>query len=72
MDREQCLRETILRFLDGGEAHVPFRDAVADLPSSARGQRAPGIPHTPWRLVEHMPSPDFSSKNPGFVKDSHR
>ncbi len=31
-----------------------FERAIADLPAELRGARPPGLPHTPWRLVEHM------------------
>lgn len=48
------LREHLLWLLEGGNAHVGFERAVADLAPEMRGQRAAGVPHTPWRIVEHM------------------
>ena len=48
------LREHLLWLLEGGNAHVGFERAVADLPAEMRGQGTAGIPHTPWRIVEHM------------------
>jgi len=54
MSTRDALRDTLAGLLDGGQAHVTFEAAVADLPASKRGERAPGTPHTPWRLVEHM------------------
>ena len=54
MSHDQQLREHLLELLDGGHAHLDFEAAVADLPVEARGARPPGLPHTPWRLVEHM------------------
>jgi uncharacterized damage-inducible protein DinB len=51
---DQPLRDTLAALLDGGQAHVTFDAAVADLPPKARGQRIEGLPHTAWRLVEHM------------------
>lgn len=48
------LREHVLYLLGEGGAHVDFDQAVADLPASSRGGRVPRIPHTPWRLLEHM------------------
>jgi hypothetical protein len=48
------LREHVLYLLRGGGAHLDFDAAVADLPTHFRGARPAGMPHTPWRLVEHM------------------
>ena len=50
----QSLREHVLYLLRGGGAHLSFDAAVADLPAALRGVRPSGLPHTPWRLVEHM------------------
>ena len=54
MSSEEVLREHLLYLLRGGGAHVGFERAVADLPSNLRGSKAQGLPHTPWRLLEHM------------------
>jgi hypothetical protein len=51
---DQKLREHVLYLLQGGGAHIDFEAAVADLPPQLRGARPPSVPHTPWRLVEHM------------------
>jgi hypothetical protein len=48
------LREHLLDLLGGGHAHLGFERATADLPAGLRGARPPGLPHTPWRLVEHL------------------
>lgn len=53
-DRDRLLREHILYLLRGGGAHLSFDTAVADLPANLRGVKPPRIPHTPWRLLEHM------------------
>jgi hypothetical protein len=53
MDDKQ-LRKHLLYLLAGGGAHVDFARAVARLPAKLRGGRPPGLPHTAWRLVEHM------------------
>jgi hypothetical protein len=49
-----ALRRHLLELLDGGHAHADFEAAVADLPEDLRGAKPPGLPHTPWRLLEHM------------------
>lgn len=48
------LREHLVELLRGGHAHVNFERAIAGLPAELRGAKPPGLPHTPWRLVEHM------------------
>lgn len=48
------LREHLLDLLKGGNAHLTFDEAIADLPVEIRGARIEGCPHTPWRLLEHL------------------
>jgi hypothetical protein len=48
------LRQHLLELLNGGHAHPDFEAAIADLPVDLRGAKPPGLPHTPWRLLEHM------------------
>jgi len=54
MDRDRILRDHVLYLLDGGGAHLDFDRAVRDLPVDLRGAKPAGVPHTPWRLIEHM------------------
>src|SRR5438132_8889 len=54
MSKDQGLREHLLYLLGGGGAHLDFDAAVANLPAELGGARAADVPHTPWRLVEHM------------------
>jgi hypothetical protein len=54
MDSDRSLREHLLWLLRGGDAHLAFAAAIADLPGALRSAKPPGVPHTPWRLVEHM------------------
>jgi hypothetical protein len=54
MDEIAKLREHLVSLLRGGSAHLDFESATADLPENLRGARPSGLPHTPWRLVEHM------------------
>jgi len=53
-DQTARLREHLLYLLKGGGAHLNFDKAIADLPPELRGAKPPGIPHTPWRLLEHL------------------
>lgn len=54
MDSQAKLREHVLELLDGGHAHLTFDAAVAGLPPELRGATVPGVPHSPWRLLEHL------------------
>src|SRR5438132_2444694 len=54
MNENQALREHVLYLLQGGGAHLDFKTATANLPSKLRGAKPAGVPHSPWRLVEHM------------------
>jgi hypothetical protein len=48
------LREHLLALLRWSDAHVDFDKAIAGVPAALRGAKPPGLPHTPWRLLEHM------------------
>lgn len=48
------LREHVRYLLEGGGAHLNFDQAIADLPAHLRAARLNGIPHTAWRLLEHL------------------
>ena len=54
MDTTASLRQHLRDLLLQGNAHLNFDKAVASLPAESRGARPPGVPHTAWRLVEHM------------------
>lgn len=51
---DDALREQLVDLIRGGGAHLDFGEAVADLAPELRGRKPRGLPHTPWRLVEHM------------------
>jgi hypothetical protein len=48
------LRQHLLDLLRGGSAHLNFEEALAGLPPQLRGAKPPGLPYSPWRLLEHM------------------
>ncbi len=48
------LRQQLHALLRGGEAHVTFDDAVADLKLELQGSVPAGLPYSPWLLLEHM------------------
>lgn len=51
---DQDLRDHLLWLLQGGHAHIDLAGALAELPDSLRGEKAREVPHSPWRLLEHM------------------
>ncbi len=51
---DQALRKHVIYLLDGGGAHLNFEQAIGGLPQDLRGAKVPGVPHTAWRLVEHL------------------
>jgi hypothetical protein len=53
-DQTTALREHLLYLLRGGGAHLDFDRAVAGLPPELRGVRPAGLPHSAWRLLEHL------------------
>ena len=54
MSTDSALRQQLRDLLLSGNAHLSFDKAVADLPVALHGVRPAGVPHTPWRLVEHL------------------
>lgn len=74
MDRDKALREHVLYLLRDGGAHLAFDAAFADLPPKLRGAKPAGVPHSPWRLLEHMRIAQWDilefSRNPKHVSPS--
>src|SRR3984957_13343359 len=64
-------REHLLYLLQGGGAHLHFDAAIADLPIELQGAKPNGVPHSPWRLLEHMRIAQWDilefSRNPKHV-----
>jgi hypothetical protein len=68
-DRE--LREQLVKFLRGGEAHAEFKTVLDDFPVKARGVVPKGAEHSAWQEMEHIRIAlhdllDFST-NPNYV-----
>ena len=51
---DKILREHVIYLLRGGGAHLNFEKAIAGLPRTFQGAKVDGVPHTPWRLLEHL------------------
>jgi hypothetical protein len=54
MATSNLVREHLARLLEWEDAHAGFDAAVAGLPENLRGQRPPGLPYSPWQLLEHL------------------
>src|SRR5262249_55561423 len=71
MSHDRALRDHLLYLLRDGGAHLDFEKAIADLPPKLRGAKPAGLPHTPWRLLEHMRIAQWDilefSRNPKHV-----
>jgi uncharacterized damage-inducible protein DinB len=54
MDADIPIREQLKSLLEWGDAHITFEAAVADIPRELRGRQPPGLPYSPWQIIEHM------------------
>jgi hypothetical protein len=48
------MRAVIARLLDWEDAHAGFDKVVSGLPAKLQGQVPPGLPYSPWQLLEHL------------------
>ena len=51
---DEALRTQLIRLLDWHDAHVDFDTAAGGIPPDLRGRTPPGLPHSPWQLLEHL------------------
>ena len=49
-----ALRAQLARAVDWHEAHVDFGAAIDGIPVDLRGAVPPGLPYSPWQLLEHL------------------
>src|SRR5690348_16445371 len=54
MPTSKALRDEVIWLLRGGNAHVGFKKAVADLPEALQGKKPRGAPYSPWQQLEHL------------------
>jgi uncharacterized damage-inducible protein DinB len=54
MARDHLLRAQLRKLLDWQDAHVNFDAAVNGIPPKLRGAAPPGLPWSPWQIVEHL------------------
>src|SRR5216684_379109 len=53
-DQDRSLRQHLVDLLKGGNAHAKFDEVISGIPAKLRGQKPPGLPHSPWMLLEHL------------------
>ncbi|MDQ0965700.1 hypothetical protein QFZ20_001103 [Flavobacterium sp. W4I14] len=72
MENQTSILVTELKkLLNGGGAHVGFKDAVANLPFNLLGEKPYNLPYSIWQLVEHIKIAQWDMLQ--FSKDgSHR
>jgi hypothetical protein len=54
VERADVLRDHLRRLLGWRDAHADFEAAVAAFPRELRGVAPPGLPYSPWQLLEHI------------------
>ena len=54
MQTNTQLRAQVVALLRGGNAHMPFSEAVADFPDAMINVRPRNVPYSFWHLIEHL------------------
>jgi hypothetical protein len=54
MDRDRWLRDHLVGVLRGGNAHMPFAEAVAEFPEMHINTKPPRVAYSFWHLLEHL------------------
>jgi len=53
-NKTSILVTELKKLLNGGGAHVGFKDAVANLPFNLLGEKPYNLPYSIWQLAEHI------------------
>lgn len=60
----------LIELLNGGNAHVKFEGAVANIPFNLLGQKPHNLPYSIWQLTEHIRIAQWDildfSRNPNY------
>ena len=51
---DRVLREQLVAFLRGGQAHADLHAVLDDFPKELRGAKPQGSPYSAWQLLEHI------------------
>lgn len=68
MNNEKIIRDTLLAFLKGGNAYMPFSEIVSQFPESEMNKTFPNGTYTPWDLLEHIRITQWDILN--FIQNS--
>ena len=50
---DHALREQLVAFLRGNQAHADLKSVIDEFPEKLRGKKPQGSPHSAWQLLEH-------------------
>jgi len=53
-NEDRALREQLVKYLRGGEAHAELKAVLDDFPVKARGVVPKGAEHSAWQELEHI------------------
>jgi uncharacterized damage-inducible protein DinB len=53
-DQERSIRNELLQYLQGAQAHASFDDAMKNFPASHYAKKPEAAPHNAWQLLEHI------------------
>jgi uncharacterized damage-inducible protein DinB len=74
MNADRSLREHLRKLLNWEDAHISFERAIEGINPKVRGLTPPGLPHSPWQLLEHLQRCQFDildfCRNPKYVEAS--
>lgn len=71
MNPDEVVKKELIAYLEGGNAHMSFDDAVSGFPMDGINQRVPHGSYTVWHLLAHMRIVQWDIlefiRNPGHV-----
>src|SRR5215469_16897744 len=74
MNPDSAIREQLITLLNGGEAHMPLKEAVSDFPEKYFNSLFPNGTYSPWALLEHIRITQWDIldfiRNPNYVEIS--
>ena len=70
-NKDESLREHVLKLLNGGEAHLYFDDLNDGFPVGRCSEKIHGLPYTAWQVLEHLRIAQWDiiefARNPKYV-----
>ncbi len=69
MNIDTIVREQLHALISGGNAHMPFEEAVAQFPMEHINAYPPHVSYTPWHLLEHLRRTQWDILD--FIRNPH-